>query len=174
MQKRISTVIDGVPVVFELLSVGPASPEAITNFEQNISKEVSVSQNLSISTEEGKLQVIQVGDVGSPANPEEIEKVKKAINTGNINVAELMDRINQIEEAVNSSTDGKPWWASRTIISNLAFIVVAGAAIFGFQIQISEDVITLVFMALSLLNIWIRKTSKSSPISRQILPAKKA
>lgn len=181
MQKRVSTVIDGVPVIFELISVGPASPEAITNLEKNLSQEVSITPQVApqvnpqmfIPTEEGNLQVVQVGNGDKPASPEEIEKVQRAINMGAINVQELMDKLNQIEQAMNSATPEKPWWTSRTILSNVIFILVTIAAVFGFQIQISEDVITLIFVLLSMANIWIRKTSKSRPISRQLIPRKK-
>ena len=168
MQKRVSTVIDGVPVTFELLSVGPATPEAITTFEANIAKEVS---NLSISTQNGKLQVVQVGNGNAPPSQEEIAKIQKAINTGAIDPAQLIDRINQIEQAINNSTAEYPWWASRQIVSNVVFIAVSAAAVFGFQIQVSEEMITLAFMVLSLINIWMRKTSKGSKISSKLIPS---
>lgn len=169
MQKRVSTVIDNVPVVFELLSVGPATPEALTTFEANISKEVSLNPNLSINTNEGKLQVVQVGNGNVPASPADIATVQKAINTGAIDPAALLDRLNQIEQALAGSTSDKPWWTSRTVISNIVFIVVALAAVFGFQISISEEWITIIGVLMGLVNIWLRnKTTR--PLAKNLLP----
>lgn len=170
MQKRVSTVIDGVPVVFELLSVGPATPEAITTFEANISKEVSLNPNLSINTQDGKLQVVQVGNGTNPPSQADIAKIQKAINTGAIDPAALIDRINQIEQALAASTNDKPWWTSRIIISNIVFIVVAIGAVFGFNIQISEEMVTLIGVVMGLINIWLRKSTSQS-ISKRILPS---
>lgn len=170
MQKRVSTVIDGVPVVFELLSIGPATPEALTTFEANISKEVSLNPSLSIPTQDGKLQVVQVGNGVAPASAADIEKVQKAINTGAIDPAALIDRLNQIEQALASSTVDKPWWTSRTIISNVVFIIVAIAAVFGFQISISEEWITLIGVLMGIVNIWLRKTT-TQPLSKRMLPS---
>lgn len=167
MQKIVKTVIDKIPVTFELISIGPATPEQLANFEQNINKELQ--SQLSIETNDGKLQVIQVGDGNVPATPEELEKVRNAIKSGNINAQELMDRLNQIEQVLNNP-DGKPWWTSRTIITNVIFIAVAIAAVFGFNIPISEDIITIVCLLVSVVNIWLRKRSKSRPISNKLIP----
>ncbi len=171
MKRRIETVLDGVPVIFELLSVGPASPEAITNFEQNIEKETSpasLANPLSIETASGKLQVVKVGN-GKPATQEQIEKVQNAINTGAINPQELIDRINQIEQAISQSTNEKPWWTSKIILSNAAFIVSAIAARFGFNIEIGEDWLLIIGSILGAWNIYLRKGT-SRPIAKNFLP----
>jgi arginine exporter protein ArgO len=169
MEKRIQTVIDGVPVIFELLSVGPASPEAITALEENLKREVSANSNLSIQTQNGKTLVAKIGNEQNPATQEDIAKVQKAINTGAINPADLIDRINQIEQAMSQSTTDKPWWTSRTIISNVLFIVVAIAAVFGFNIQVSEEWITIIGVLMGIINIWLRKGT-NKPIAKQFLP----
>jgi hypothetical protein len=171
MQSLIHTVIDGVPVVFQLLSVGPATPEAITIFERNLNMEIN---NIPlVKTTEGNLKVVKIGDNDNPSTTD-IQKVERALinakDNSSVNVNELIDRLNQIEQAMNEETPEKPWWTSRTILSNLVFILVTIAAVFGFNIQISEEIVSLIFVILGMVNIWIRKTSKEVKISSKIIP----
>ena len=87
----------------------------------------------------------------------------------NKNIAE---NISAIANEIQYQRPEIPWWTSRTIVSNIVVIVVAILAVFGLQIQISEETITLILAAVSLLNILIRKTSFGSKISSSLLPKK--
>lgn len=150
MQKTITTTIEGVPVTLEFISIGPASPDAINAFEK------AISDNNPVDTK-GQIKLLNIGTIDNPATPEQINQVQNAISTGKVNLEDLINKINEIEQAIESSTEEKPWWTSKIIISNLAFIVISVGAVFGLEIKISEETLVLIGSAMGLANIIFRK-----------------
>ncbi len=164
MQKTVSTIIEGVPVTLEFISIGPASPDAINAFEKAI---LPIEGEKSL--QEGKIKLLNIGTIENPATPEQISQVQSAISTGKVDLQDLLNKINEIEQAVQGSTQEKPWWTSKIIISNAIYIVVTGAAVFGFDVQVSEETIALIGSLMGLMNIFLRKhTSKA--ISFKAIP----
>ncbi len=167
MQKTVSTVIEGVPVTLEFISIGPASPDALNAFEKAISPAEGEK-----ALKEGQIKLVTIGTIESPATPEQINQVQNAISTGKVDLQDLVNKINEIEQAIQGSTQEKPWWTSKIIISNLIYIGVTAAAVFGFNVEISEETIALVGSLMGILNIFLRKGSNKA-ISAKMIPDKK-
>ncbi|MFA7218914.1 MAG: hypothetical protein WC119_00110 [Synergistaceae bacterium] len=152
MSKIIKTQIDGVPVELEIRNVGPASIDEIQRLSENLAKESSV-RNPS-STE---VRVIRVGDENRPATPEEVEKIEGQIKDTPVEL------VGDLIESLSNVSEGKEWWQSKIVWTNIAAIVTAITALFGLPIQINPEIAMVLFpVILGLVNVFLRgKTDKA-------------
>jgi len=168
MSKTIKTTLDGVPVEMELVSIGPSSRMKIDNMKGNLAREIVINAQTH--------QPQTTKDTGKPQEPketinmnqekEESQEVKEFVSGQE---TKIVQEIEQIGQEIQNATDEKPWWTSRIIIANLAFIISGLAATFGFNIAISEEYITIIGAIMGVINIYLRKTTTQS-ISSKALP----
>jgi hypothetical protein len=148
----INTDIDGVPTRLQLVSVGPATRNEIQNLEDNLNDESSTKINiLSINSEDATVR----GNI--------TEKIKA-------NQGDIVKNLEGIYEELSSMPKSKKWWTSKTIIVNILGLALSVAAIFGFQLD-AETSATLLPMAMSIINIFLRFITKDS--IEEVLPHKK-
>lgn len=162
MNKTIKTTLDGVPVEMELHSIGPSSRVMIDRMKGNLASEIIVDLQKVPSQKTNAVQQPKETQNMSQEKPE----VKETVSVGN---EKFVQEIEQIGQEIQNSTPEKPWWTSKIIIANLAFVISGLATVFGFNIQISEETIAIIGAIMGVINIYLRKTT-TSPISKQVVP----
>lgn len=146
---QIKTKIDGVPVVLELIQVGPADIKDIDELNKNLKKE---EQPVKIPANH-MVRVLEVGDENT--TEEEKQNVKDKVDGKD--TAELIGDL--VESLENTDKD---WYLSKTVWVNVIAIAAAIGAYFGLDINIEpEAALTLASVIMSVVNLALRKTTKS-------------
>jgi hypothetical protein len=158
MNKSIRAYVNGIPVKLEIITEGTINDQDLLNIKERVShKQFDETPVLSVESKNAKIQITQDKESGSAK-----------IDPKNITIEDINNIMEEVEKAVEQSTDEKPWWTSRIIISNAVFIIGAVAAVFGFELTLTQEQITLIGVIMGLINIWLRKQTTKS-ISKKII-----
>jgi len=155
--------IDDIPVVLEIIKMGPASDADITTLTNKLSKEDAnyISDPIQEPIDK-KIKIVQIGDGIKPVTPREVNKVNEIIKAANasgsplVNIADMIEAMSN--EVNNPSID---FWQSKTFWVNVVGIVAAAGAYFGFDFKskgISEETIVMfISTVVGIVNIYLRK-----------------
>lgn len=178
IRKELTTTVDDVPVLMEIKSLGPSTPEKLYNFISNHlrndqpkllespQKEIPVIEDYEFTntSSQGEHYSIESSipepiTVSNPNNDiqfsqnnkkAEIEQQLKKENKDPI------DLIIEIGNALEELPDDKPWWSSKVVIANILAIVSLIVAYFGLDIEFSEQAYVILPGIISLLNMAMR------------------
>lgn len=161
MEKIFKTKIDGVPVEIEVIKLGPATIAEINNLENNL---VRNDESYIVSSQQ--INVVKVGNENLPATQEDINKVKKVIEE-NKDPATL---IQNLADSIQNAPEGKDWWRSKVVWSNVIVVVIAIFAYFGLDLNVDPELMEVVLpVVLAIINLWFRRGT-DVPLSSRIFP----
>jgi hypothetical protein len=153
MKQLIKTKIDGVPVILEIVKMGPADAPQINNLEKNIAAE---SEDYIVAPPQ-QVRVVKIGEDDKPATPSEVAKVKDKIEKTD----DPAILIQNIANSIQTTPSGKDFWTSKVFWINIIALLGSIAAYFGFDFKAHdinpEAVATFVTTILAVVNLYYRK-----------------
>ena len=166
MSKIITTIIDGIPVELEILSIAPKSTKStkstkssessdgVNKRDENLTDDATlgIKENDSLTAQ---VRVIKVGSDEIKADTATVEKIEEEVKN---NPAKF---IRGLIESIVTVGPGKVWWRSRTVWVNIAAIIVSIGAYFGLNIHLDPEFCMMLFpVILSVINLILRAMTK--------------